>query len=505
MKDQKSPLFQQIDHLIRSGSHAEARGAFLEIEAVKLPRNEWAEYASFARRLSLPRQGLQLLFPIIRPSERKSASVQASEKEKAEYAALLIREGATSEALVILNEIDAVKNPEVLLYQSFALTSLWQSEAVARVLLQYLKTPELDPYQALIAKVNLAQAYVTNEDAGEAESLLRNLLDELDPEKQGLLRANALEMLGHLYWRAKKFKESEKLLEEAAELLKDSGVIDALFVEKEKALLEFAKSKGKNREHLDQVRKKAAAWPHPETLRDCDYHEAILKRDQSLAAKLVAGTRHPFYQERVRRHFAKLAVKNAFSLEEKQGAPNWQISGKTSSVILDLQTGFIEGSEEFLKTDQVLHRFLKILAEDFYRPLRLYEIHEKLFPGDYYNPSSATKIHQICKRLRAFFKKAQIPLVLKEKKGSYLLSCRPGKEVEFAFDSGQKNKIKSGEQMEINKFIQQMKSSPKNFTAQDWQEKMGGSARTARRRLQSFVKLGMIKGGGRGRSVRYSL
>src|SRR5207302_175208 len=72
-------------------------------------------------------------------------------------------------------------------------------------------------------------------------------------------------------------------------------------------------------------------------------------------------------------------------------------------------------------------RMLQSLALDFYRPLQLAELHERLYPREYFNPfSSPDRVHQAARRLRRWLQENRIPLGISEELGQYRLSSDRG-------------------------------------------------------------------------------
>src|SRR2546430_1421867 len=89
-----------VERLIREGKIAPAQRVLGQLAREKIPRASLARYAGLARRAGLPGLALRWLVPVVRPSPRRPA--QAAPSETIEYAASLIRLGATAEALALL-------------------------------------------------------------------------------------------------------------------------------------------------------------------------------------------------------------------------------------------------------------------------------------------------------------------------------------------------------------------------------------------------------------------
>lgn len=86
-----SEFIKNIDEHIKRGDFAGARVALEKFRRRRVPREFVVDVAALARRAFCPDLALRLLNPFVRPS-RKSAAT-ATEREKAEYSASLIRVG----------------------------------------------------------------------------------------------------------------------------------------------------------------------------------------------------------------------------------------------------------------------------------------------------------------------------------------------------------------------------------------------------------------------------
>jgi hypothetical protein len=80
-----------------------------------------------------------------------------------------------------------------------------------------------------------------------------------------------------------------------------------------------------------------------------------------------------------------------------------------------------------LSPGQLVHRLLRILATDFYRPFRPAYLSSQLFPGEYFNPrTSIDRVHKALRRLRQWLKAHRVPLEVSEEEGCYRLrSSKP--------------------------------------------------------------------------------
>src|SRR4051794_5073371 len=102
---------QAIDLLIRQGnSHAAATLILVELRKKKITRAEKLVLARLARRAAIPKAGILLLRPYVRPLGRDAW--HPTPEEQTEFAACLIGVGATWEALQILSNSNLEQVPE---------------------------------------------------------------------------------------------------------------------------------------------------------------------------------------------------------------------------------------------------------------------------------------------------------------------------------------------------------------------------------------------------------
>ncbi|MCB0418704.1 MAG: hypothetical protein KDD39_13725, partial [Bdellovibrionales bacterium] len=200
-----------------------------DLAARKTPRDFRAKLAQLSWRAGLPEAGLLALHAIVRPSERKKK--EASVEEKLEYAACLMRLGATPEALGILDSI-AEPTPKTSLYRAFAYFGSWAYQEAIPLLQEFLEAPGEDPYQRLVAKVNLASALVFERQEVPATALLRELLHDTSLHKHTRLLANALEISATHAVFLGDLAGAGTFLDRARTLLKESNTVDRLFIDK---------------------------------------------------------------------------------------------------------------------------------------------------------------------------------------------------------------------------------------------------------------------------------
>jgi len=401
-----------IEDLIRSGNGRQAQHQLKAMVGKKLSREALFRVAGLARRAGLPDLGIRWLNPIVRPAARTPK--RATDAETAEYAACLIRIGATSEALDLLSRIDSKRQPEGLLFRAHGLFTEWRNSEAIQPLMAYLRVSGLDPYQRLVGKVNLASALLDAREIRQAEALLAELREETQKFQHLLLLANSFELSAQLEIIKKDWRRAERYLEKAARLIKDQGAIDELFILKWAAIVGLLKRRGKGElARLQEVRNEALTKGHWETLRDCDLFKASALQDEKLLLHVYFGTPFEAYRRRLYQEFGKPVTLPDHYV--------WSPSGGSGKVWEPF------GEHGRLKPGQLLHRLLGALTRDFYRPQRMAALHAAIYPDEFFNPvSSPTRVHQAIRRLRSWLKRHRVALEVNEKDGSYWLASKQG-------------------------------------------------------------------------------
>ncbi len=407
---QCSEFIQYIDGLIRAGRSAKARSELSRHRPHSFTRAERFELAAVARRAALPWLTLRILTPVVRPSTKKS--VTATTREKAEYAAALVRVGAGREGSEILAALDSNEFPQVLLYRAHALFTQWEYQTAIPVLEEYLGK-DLDEYQRVIGEVNLASAYVHERHYEQAEILLSKL--EISTQKQNLpaLYGNTLERLAELAIDRKDWAQAEKHLTKAEIAVEQAAGFDAFFVKKWRSILTLSVSPRHGLRDFEKFEALALQNRHWETVRECDAFRAIICHDRELFLKVYFGTPYLSYRERLRRDYkAEVEIPDSLPFPLPSTSPR---TGATEN--LDLLRN------EALKSGQLKHRLLKAMVSDFYRPARVAHLFSDLYPGESFElVGSRARVHVAMQELRSWFRKKRLPLRIVETQGEFRLT-----------------------------------------------------------------------------------
>jgi len=411
--DEMKYSIDELDTLIRNGKAKEAKMVLLQVKPATIAREHKLAFARVARRVQLSNLVIRTLNPLVRPTGRKLSS--ATEPEKAEYAAALNSAGASEEALDLLNGLDPLKNPDVLLFKSFALFSTWRYREAIPLLTRYLDADHLSDYARLVGMANLASALVFSRSS-TASHFLEDLIQLAPANEFPIVHGYALKLMAENAVWNRQWQEAKQWIEEAKTFFRQSDSLELLFLAKWEAIIAvYENPSRKILSKLDPIRVEATKRSHWETIRSCDYHAAVALKDEQLYARLTFGTPFPSLRDWLAYDFGKAV--------ELPRDYNWKLGdGDTSKQLVLEKFNDVKGP---LKAGGSLHRLLYILTEDFYRPLRIAEVHGRMFAQEYFNPNSSPhRVAQQVNRLRAFFRTRKLPLVIHEVRGAYRLDAK---------------------------------------------------------------------------------
>ncbi len=407
---------EAIDEKLRANLFSCANSDFQELARRPLAREEKLLVAVLARRLRYPEIGLRLLYPVVRPSI--PLKQPASYEEKAEYGALLYRLGATCEAENLLREIPPAQCTRASLYLAFVLQSRWAYREALVHLKSFLARVDQKTYDALVASVNVCAGLVFLKQHDEAAELIDQLIPVARQQNARLLGMNLLEISAQNEIGRRNFQLAGTLLEEAKGNAETNNFLDTFFIEKWQALRALiAHGDEASYNVAIQARARAESLKHWESIRDIDWHLGTYGGRRSLLDRVYWGTAHPDYRERLKEVAGQEwqpDVQFELRFPENSAPAEW----------IDLATGRTSGSRKItLKPNQVPHRLLTALTQDFYKPVRLHGLYDQIFPNEYFSPlTSPGRIHQATFRLKKFFSDAKLPLTVNEDVGFFSLA-----------------------------------------------------------------------------------
>ncbi len=408
-------VIKKIENNIREGEGLHVAKKLHKFLKEHVSRNDRLQLASFARRVHLPNLALRFLGPIIRPQQRCYA--EPTDAERVEYAASLIKVGATGEALQILHGVDEKLVPDTLLYQSFALVAKWEYLETIPLLTRYISLPGVTDYHRLIGRVNLAAALVYENRYPQADTLLHDLLRETAGASFRLLRSNTLQLLAQNAVSRRDWMNAQEYLHLAEKTLAPGSEMDQLFIQKWKIFVSILRSPKSEFvcTQLSAFKAKALDLRHWETIRECDRFEALATRNETLLWSVFFGTPYSGYRNRLLLEYgSQLSV-------PKQYLRHFS-DNRNPTTVVDLFAGQVIGSAEGLKVGQLVHKALVILASDFYHPFNVGALYHHLYPNQYYNTvASPVRIYDIIRRLKRWLRAANVAIRVEEYRGQYFL------------------------------------------------------------------------------------
>ncbi len=493
MKTLSSKDLAAIDDMIRSGRQSQARLTLNKISPSDLKRSDFARFANLLSRTGLYQKGLRLLNPYVRQPRLRDG---ATPEDRLEYAYLLIKVGALSEARSILTELNPATHPDSLLYTTFALTPEWRYEETIPLLRNYLVHIGSDrPYQALIAKVNLAAALVFCRHDKEAAELLSQAKAAAAGLNAGFLLGSLHELSAQLALAQENFTAADVALNEASRLLQTAVTAEHLYAQKWRLVLEFLKSPRPDEmaDELNKLRTTALAKREWEVARDLDFQ--LLKRlnmDETFAY-LYCGSPTEIFRRRLELSYPACPLP----------ADAYAWSGEPRAIAADsydVQLGTDSRGREIVERGQTPHRLWLLLCRDFYRPQSLAQISAWLYPGELYHPvHTPVKVHQTVSRLRKQLEQARVPIHIAGFGGTLCIEFKkPCALVKnWRLDSQRSTRTELEAEPVLTRF------SGNRFQARDLAVALDISLSSAIRRINQLVDNGKLIREGSGKKTAY--
>ncbi|MGK5086781.1 hypothetical protein WDW86_04430 [Bdellovibrionota bacterium FG-2] len=228
-----------------------------------------------------------------------------------------------------------------------------------------------------------------------------------------LLLVNSLECRTHLEYMSGDLKAAQGALAttQAVALDPSSPLRDVFFVEKWRILIAY---RAKPSIHwLREARAlQSLARDHRdfETARAIDFHLGRELKDPKRLTQVYYGSPFPSYRRRIEETAKGIGI-------EIPDTYLWQPSpsGRFPSPPVDItHAAPLRG---------LIPKLLNALCADHYRPQPLLALHERLYPGNHFSPtSSRDQMHQAFKRLRGYLSSHSLALDIHERKGTYSLA-----------------------------------------------------------------------------------
>jgi predicted negative regulator of RcsB-dependent stress response len=474
-------LIQQCDSWIKEGRPHEVSKALSSFNTARVAREWRLPLAKICRRAGLLSLGLKLLGRIIL-TDRYKVQDEPTPSELTEYAVLLQRSGALSEALEKLSRVDSRQVPEALLNRAFIHFARWEFDSAIPHLKAYLQS-ELTPYEKAMGQANLAFALLENRQIEEAF----HLLDSIVYKSSSQLQSSIHTLRGQGLLRLRKFHLARAEFEAAKPLVSSIQTNDQFFALKWRLILEGLENKDPQAfENLRHIALKQRQW---EARRDADLFSLKVDYNRERFVHLYFGTPYP-------------AFRSQFALEQGD-VPEQPIYvlGKKSAPRMDLRTGLIDDREVF-NPGYKCHQLIDALLYDLYRPSRMAGLFSRMFPGEQFDIlSSPHRVRQLISRTRSILRKERIPIEIAESRGFYSLNICGNFSFRIPLERQQVNLP--------DLHFEQLKSAfgqAAGFSAQEAQERLKLSPATIHRLLHRGMSEGKVERVGQaGRAAVYMI
>jgi hypothetical protein len=488
----------RIQERIRKGEYGEARPLILKLSARRLTREQRLRLAHLCNQAALHTRALTLLGRLVRPG--KGAASQATPEEKVEYARALGDLGCQGEVIQLLTPLDPGRLPRVAAVLSFAHFRRWEWERTIPYLKRVLGAPGVTGRPRFLLELRLGTALLhgAGDPSGGARILERLANADADTLDRRL-RLEVLSMLAQCRFYEKRWSDVLALLDERERLFREGDdSVFALNGRKWRTLVEMAR--GNPAAALPELTKIIGAYRthgHWEQVRSCEYYAAALLGDEKRVNRFCFGTPYPAARDRLLRSVGR----EPSSLPETYAYELGPAGARRDRLaVLDGESPF---SPARLKPGQAPQRMLQALVRDFYVPPTAMVLHERLYPGDYFNPSSSPfRVSQVMKRLRRWLSGAKVPLKILEEDGAYRVdSDRPlsiilRRSSDLA-DGG------DGRLAALAAAFQAVADKP--FRASDVETRLGLRRSAAVALLRDAIAAGGVERIGVGAAVRYRL
>ncbi len=473
--DRYDELIHQCDSDIRSGRPQDVKKRLASLEIKRIRRDHRLALAKICRRAGLYNIGIRLLMGVVL-SDKPSPGMEVTSAELAEYAVLLLRSGALTEALGKLERVDVQEVPDALLYKAYGHFSRWEYEVAIPHLERYLAA-DLSPYARLVGRTNLAFALVETRQHEKALKLLGEHLRETGEGGHLQLQSNSYALRAQVYVQEGDFASAKVEIENAQNLITQLQTNDQIFIQKWSLILEGLESKTMG--PFEKLRELAIEKRDWEAHREGDLYSLRISPEEERLGHLYFGTPYVEFRKRILDESKKLPANVMYLL------------GPKSSRCLEIATGRIDG-EEISILGNKCHLLIEVLLRDFYKPQRVGGLFFELFPEEQFNvTSSPDRVHQIIRRTRSWIKKAGIPIDVNEDDGFYSLKIKG----DFSFLVPLNRPTVSTQAIQLAK-LKSFYSPTQHFSAKEAQTRLNVSAATMQRHIVWGVQAGILEPAG---------
>lgn len=489
--------FQVLRESFRNGRYQSVEQMLLLLASGRIPHEHRTESANIARRSGYPLHALKLL----RRGCGRGAPGKLIAPERAEYAASLAMLGSSTEAHQIFDTVDSSQAPETPLLRAIAFLAVWEHESAIPHLERYLGTSR-NAENRIAAELRLAACLLRSGFEGHAGLGPRIEAARREAERLGLSPQwlYATHLMGEYRFAAK--GDLEGALGEFELIRRRFPAQEALMARTWTAVL-GARIRGDGRARttaLESLRK--------ETIRAGDWITARL-HDLCVAAVLKSS----LHLERVFfgspfPGFRRFALLRCGAVGMSDRFPDWHELklgvGRGSCPVLDVARGAHSLGQGLLREESVPRRLLGALASDFYRPIHEAELHERLYPGDRYDPGkSGLRVRVAVLRLREWLGRERLPLVLEALGKSYRLDSPSSCVLRIPHP----DRPRAAPPVALARSVETLfrRFGPREFTSRQVAAALGGSVRSANLLLLAACSHALILKSGGGPSTRFRI
>lgn len=479
----------ELESLVVAGEHDACRNQLDSFLPIHISRELAPKLAELATRVHHSIFAMKVLYQYIFPEF--PSSLPATAHEKSVYANALLNLGAASEAIELLETVDSVAVPEVLIQKSLAHFKDWNYSKSIPLLETFTTAPNVLPYRKVVGQVNLSAAYICLSRWSEATEVLHAVEKQCVASGYHLLLGNCYELQAQVQFFQKNYDAAISFLEKSIELLKNQKGLYLIFVEKWMTICRcFQSPTPENMQRLHEVRGKANLEYRWETVRECDLFESILNQDQALIHKVMMGTPSESYRERARKLFGKTPRRN--------GPYLFLIAGTDTPANPRVFNPYQAGPKgERLSEKAYLLALFGALTLDFYKPSYLGSLFKVLYPDEKFNPeTSPARVLQLLKRLDLWFQQYDWPLYVHFKKSEFSIKSR--ESIAITVQRGKEITDFEIKQTEVKKAF-----AGRTFTAHQLSAALGLSKTTTNQTIKRLLAEGSLISGGKGRGIFY--
>lgn len=449
-------LFQQIDQLIRLGAFDRALN--LLKTAAKTKDLGPLELASFYRRLGYSQLALSQLRPEL--FLQNSLKPKPNPKYVIEYASNLTMLGLTEEAAFHLKRIPPEKSYAYFFSLGVLLVRQGKFDLAKGAFQNARLAEDATPYETLIARSNelnaLLGCFLYEEVLAQGTALIEAL--KKDQNRNLLAWCYSCVAQAHDFLRNHDaFLKNLKLSLDLYQLSIDQEIKTAFQVNQLKwlpignLLCGIKTHLHEDLKTLHDFRDRAFAYRDWEGYRDLVVFIAYFEQNAQTLRNVFHGSPHAFQKNRIhkwREELEKigfeldLAPVHSFSSEliayqaAQQSKRLSELESKfprTPDLLSKAHELNLAKGSRNLKPGQIPHRMLLALLTDWYKPLRLYELHDLVFgKSELFHPiHSPNRIHQGVRRLKTFLKKERIPIEIHSHFDFYFLKFKKPVQIEL--------------------------------------------------------------------------